>query len=188
MSDEMKACQYCGEAILATAIKCKHCGSMLDGSAASSSAPAKQQADYGVVLLAIPVVACMLIWFWVSGMNLLQSPGDTMALIMLGTVLGTAAVAALEAGKLGMKSDRQKGSYGPTSWFFLIALLWIVGYPAYLYKRKDYGVANRLALGLLVAVMFIGSWAIMNAAIESKKDEVRGNLENLQKQLNSLGE
>ena len=28
----MKACRFCGEDILASAIKCKHCGSMLDGS------------------------------------------------------------------------------------------------------------------------------------------------------------
>jgi hypothetical protein len=28
-----KACEFCGEQILAVAKKCKHCGSMLDGSA-----------------------------------------------------------------------------------------------------------------------------------------------------------
>jgi hypothetical protein len=70
-------------------------------------------------------------------MNLLQSPGDTMALIMLATVLGTAVVAAMEASKVGMKSDRKKGTYSPTSWFFIITLLWIIGYPAYLFKRRQ---------------------------------------------------
>lgn len=30
---EVKSCAFCGEEILAVAVKCKHCGSMLDGSA-----------------------------------------------------------------------------------------------------------------------------------------------------------
>jgi uncharacterized membrane protein YvbJ len=32
MTEETKKCQYCGEEILKVAVKCKHCGSMLDGS------------------------------------------------------------------------------------------------------------------------------------------------------------
>ena len=120
-------------------------------------------------------------------MNLLQSPGDTMALIMLATVLGTAMVAAMEASKLGMRSDRNKGTYSATAWFFIIALLWIIGYPVYLFKRKHFGLANRLVAGILVALIFVGSWSVMNSAIESKKAEIRGNLEQMQRQLESLG-
>lgn len=186
MTDEVKNCPFCGEEILAVAKKCKHCGSDLEKGVSGEGA-AKPAADYGMFLLAIPVVTTMLIWFWVSGMNLLQSPGDTMALLMLATVLGTAIVAAMEASKVGMKSDRKKGTYSATAWFFIITLLWIIGYPVYLYKRKHYGLTNRLVAGILVALIFVGSWSIMNSAIEAKKAEIRGNLEEMQQQLESFG-
>lgn len=39
MEGEMKACPFCAEQILAAAIKCKHCGERLDGSAESKSEP-----------------------------------------------------------------------------------------------------------------------------------------------------
>ena len=187
MSEEMKRCQFCGEEILAIAKKCKHCGSNLEEVVPSEATVSKPAADYGMFLLAIPVIATMLIWFWVSGMNLLQSPGDTMALIMLATVLGTAIVAAMEASKVGMKTDRSKGTYSPTAWFFVITLLWIIGYPVYLFKRKHYGLANRLILGILVALIFVGSWGAMNSAIEAKKAEIRANIQQMQSQLESLG-
>jgi len=145
-------------------------------------------ADYGTFLLAIPVVSTMLIWFWVSGMNLLQDPGESMTLIMLATVIGTAILASAEASKAGMVTDRQKGSYSPTAWFFLITLLWFVGYPAYLLKRKDYGLKNYLLGGILVALLFIASFAIMDAFIADKKAEVLGNLQHMQQQFRSFGQ
>lgn len=184
MSTEVKACPFCGEEIMAVAIKCKHCGSDLEKTTSKSTAPtAKPNADYGMILLAIPLIASLLIWFWVSGLNLFQSPGSKMALIMVATVVGTAIVAALEASKLGAVSDRNKGTYSPTAWFFIIALLWIIGYPVYLYKRKHYGLSNRLIAGILVAIIFIFSWTVMNSAIEDQMSEVRTNLEQLEKDL-----
>ena len=186
MTDEVKSCPFCGEQILAVAKKCKHCSSDLEQGESGGSAT-KPAADYGMFLLAIPLVTTMLILFWVSGMNLLQSPGDTMTLLMLATVLGTAIVAAMEASKVGMKSDRKKGTYSPTEWFFIIVLLWIIGYPVYLYKRKHYGLDNRLVTGILVALIFVGSWSIMNAAIEDKKAEIRGKVKEMQRQLDSFG-
>jgi len=39
MGKEKKSCQYCGEEILATAIKCKHCSSLLGNSGVRDSEP-----------------------------------------------------------------------------------------------------------------------------------------------------
>jgi hypothetical protein len=137
------------------------------------------QADYGAFLLGIPLISTMLIWFWVSGMNLLQRPGDTMNLILVATISGTAIVAAMEASKVGMESNRSKGTYSPTSWFFLITLLWIIGYPAYLLKRKHYGLKSRLVAGIMVTILFVGSWNVMTAAIDAKTAEVKQQIESI---------
>ncbi|HEV7165898.1 MAG TPA: hypothetical protein VGO35_10955 [Gammaproteobacteria bacterium] len=180
MSQATKRCPFCAEEILEAAKKCKHCGSDLETAAATESKTDKPVADYGLFLLIIPVVSTLLIWFWVSGMNLLQSPGSTLDFIMVATVLGTAIVAAMEASKVGMKSDKKLGTYSPTAWFFIIALIWIIGYPAYLFKRKHYGLTNRLIAGILVALLFVGSFAVMSSAIDEKVNELQGAVQQLQ--------
>jgi hypothetical protein len=44
-TNETKKCRFCGEEILAVAIKCKHCGSMLDGSSVGPLANEEILAD-----------------------------------------------------------------------------------------------------------------------------------------------
>lgn len=186
MSESMKRCPFCAEQILTDAKKCKHCGSQLGGS--DTVVVAKVQvANYGLFLLVCPAIAKAMIWFWVAQMNMLQSPDSAMAFILGGVIVITALVAAMEADKVGMTSDRKKGTYSPISWFFIIAFLWLVGYPAYLYKRRHYGLQNLLIGGIAVAVIFLGSWALMTFAIEDKKAEMRGKLEGVQMNLEALG-
>lgn len=180
MSEATKRCPFCAEEILEAAKKCKHCGSDLEKSSSVDAKTNTPAADYGLFLLIIPVISTCLIWFWVSGMNLLQSPGSTLDFIMIATVLGTAVVAAMEASKVGMKSDKKLGTYSPTAWFFIIVLIWIIGYPVYLFKRKHYGLANRLAAGILVTLIFVGSFAIMSSAIDEKVNELQGAVQQLQ--------
>jgi hypothetical protein len=85
-----------------------------------------------------------------------------------------------------MKGDSDKGTYSPIAWFFMFVLLWIVAYPAYLFKRRHSGLTDRLGLGLLVMTMFFASSTWMYRAIESQKAEILHNLEKLQKDLSSL--
>jgi hypothetical protein len=68
MSDATKPCPYCGEQILAVAVKCKHCGSMLgDVPGGGAAAAVKKQfgmrpafAVLGAVILALFGAA----WFY----------------------------------------------------------------------------------------------------------------------------
>jgi len=180
-------CRECGKEISTEAVACPGCGAPVsDRPAAPGAIPASGTvANHEIFLLAIPVVGTMLIWFWVANMNLLQSPGDSLGLVSISTVLGTAIAAAMEAKALGMTSDRERGTTSPTSWFFAIALIWIIAYPAYLYKRKQYGAKNRVWLGLMLAIIFAGSSFALGYAIESKKAEIRESLEKLTRQFAS---
>jgi hypothetical protein len=58
---ETKACPYCGEQILAVAVKCKHCGSMLSGQQNVAVGAVKNQFKMrpGFVVLSIVVVAIL---------------------------------------------------------------------------------------------------------------------------------
>jgi len=175
MEGNTKKCPFCGEEILGAAVKCKHCGSMLEASKGAGTATAGAK-DYGMFLIGIPVVAVMMIWFWIGNMNMLQSPGSKLNMLTILTVAGTAVLACLEARSLGMVTDRTKGSYSPIAWFFIIVLLWVVGYPAYLYKRRHYGLKNMLVPGLIVMAVFIVSAMGIGAAINERINEINSYL------------
>ena len=171
-----KSCPYCGEEILAVAKKCKHCQSDLTQSPSSTTAAKAPAADYGVLLLAIPVISILLMWFWVVNMNLLQNPLQVLSIIGLSTIVITALIAAMEAGQVGMVSNKKQGTYSPIAWFFIILLLWIIGYTVYLFKRRKYGLTNFLIIGLIIAITFVASQFMLGMAIEQQKDKVRGVL------------
>jgi hypothetical protein len=60
--DETKRCPYCGEEILAVAVKCKHCGSTIGGPSSAIKKQLKMRTSFKIVgilivmIFAIPVI------------------------------------------------------------------------------------------------------------------------------------
>ena len=163
---------------MAVAVLCKHCGSHLEAEARPQAAAALGPDTLGWVLLGVPVAATMLIWFWVGHMNLFQSPTSSLGLVMVGTVLGTAMLAAFDAGQLGMGSERDltaggRRRGGPSVWFFGFILFWLIAYPLYLHRRRLYGRKSMVVGGLFLAFLVTGSALLMTLAIQTKTAELQ---------------
>lgn len=175
-SSATKTCPYCSENILATAIRCKHCQADLRPAPTGDNGVGGRELLGSLALLA-PLIATLLIWFWIGQMNLLQGPASSLSVLGLLTILVTALLSAMEAKQLGaggvsdLDKKRRKRS-GPTAWFFAVLLMWIFGFPAWLYQRKHYGLKNLVTGGILVALLFVGSWVTMAGALEVRQAEV----------------
>jgi hypothetical protein len=110
-------------------------------------------ADYSILLLAVPAFSTLFLWVW-GYMHLSQNTGMELSIIAVSMIATTASIAAREASKVGMRANKEQGTHGPTAWFFIILLFWILGYPLYLYKRHLYGLTNYLVIGTEISVIF----------------------------------
>ncbi len=159
---ENKKCQDCGEEILSTARKCKYCGSFMEENLS-------QKSDYGLFLLAVPVSAIFLIWFWVGEMTLIQNPSSLLNLIIVFTIFATALIAGLELQKTSPAEDRPN----PIIWFFYICCFWLACYPLYLYKRKDFGLKSLIIPGMLLLVLLTSSYMYVWISIDKHRNEIK---------------
>lgn len=124
-----------------------------------------QNETLGYVLLIIPFVAALMMYFWVSSMRLIDNPASMLNLLGGGTILATAIIAAIEAGKLGFGSGVKKES-SPLVIFFGIALLWLIVYPAYFVMRVRKGQKNMVLGAILVTLIFCLAWFVMGNAVD----------------------
>lgn len=147
----------------------------------------KRSDPIAIALLIIPIGAAVLMWAWISEMNLFQNPSSTLGFLAVGTLLATAALICFEASKLGMGANvNGERTTGPVGWFLCVLLLWVVGYPAYLYHRSRFGFTNYLVFGIASACVFTGVVFTLNSAIEDRKADVRHHLEDTQDKLREL--
>lgn len=152
---------------------------------APMGAPAHQQGGseaLGTIVVFVPFLATLLIWFWVGSMNLFQDPAGSLMLLSIGTVVGTALLMAVEASQLGMGTrldSRGKKGSSPAAWFVLSCLAWFIAFPWYLDQRRYYGRRPLAVAGILIGLLFIGSTFSMGARIEAQKSRVRDSLEQM---------
>ena len=100
-------------------------------------------------------------------MTLLEGPSSKLAGLMVVTVIATASLAAYEVYQFGGMSA------APHIWFLFILLFWIVFYPAYLHRRRLFGLRNLAVAAIIVALIFSGISLWLWAAIQDKKSEIR---------------
>jgi cobalamin biosynthesis protein CobD/CbiB len=180
-----RACPFCGEEILAVAIKCKHCGTDLTG---RKEQALKRSEALGLIALLLPICAVFLAWFWLSNMPLLYDPASKLYGTMAVTVLLTAILMAAEANSVGAGTESDKTPSGrrregPVAWFFFGILLWIVAFPMWMYRRSRYGLRNLCGGAISIGIIFVAVLGLMSVALESQKEEIRRNLESTQRQL-----
>ena len=121
--------------------------------------------NLAILLFALPLVGVFLLWFVNPGG---RNPEVLLYAVAYPVVILSAILVAVEAKLAGMKTDRQKGTYGPVPWFFLVLLLWCIAFPIYMYKRRHYGLRNYLIAAIATAAMFTGSVGIYSYIIGSK--------------------
>jgi hypothetical protein len=170
----LTTCSQCSARYEAAARFCSHCGADNLGSDADvgEESTVGTRVRYDVLLLGIPVAATLALWLWVGDQNLALAPQRSLLLISLINVLGTAVAACLEA--RAFNSRRHGGHHlDPPIWFALIALLWVLAYPLYLYRRKAYGIPSLLAAGITLSIIFSFSVAAVDYHIEERQQALQ---------------
>lgn len=169
-----KYCSNCGRLISQAARFCEYCGNSPGSPTYRADIPASKPTReiLGGIMTIIPLCSALIAVFWIGNMTIFESPSSKLAGLAVVTVIATAILATVEAYQLGIGGPddvNEKGvkRSGPIVWFFFITLVWIIGFPAYLYQRSRYGMRNLVAGGIVVAIIFIVVIILMETAIKS---------------------
>lgn len=163
---ETKRCPYCGESVLAIALKCKHCSSDLTK---NTSQQGKKKLDVGALLLLFPFVMSIIIWQWVGSMMLIQNPTHTLTILGVFVVFVSASLVAWEVNQ----SNRTVDGLGALGWFLMVLLFWIISYPMYMLRRSKIGLKNLLIGSVVVALVFVGVLGGMYKSIDDGEKKIR---------------
>lgn len=123
-------CPFCKETIQEGAIKCRHCGSMLNappsGATSQGMNPPYQQKSFMPIWQSILIAVGILILALVTKVNA----------VMYLVILGSAIWAAVDSSKLNI--SQYKSSFCKAPWQVAVGmlLLWIVIFPWYLTFRS----------------------------------------------------
>lgn len=173
----LTTCSKCSERYAAAARFCSHCGAdNLGGEteAAEDKALAANM-QYDLFLLGIPVASTLAVWLWVANQSLAEAPLHSLLLIVLVNVFGTAAAACLEA-RVFNRHRHGSHHFDPPVWFALIAILWVLAYPLYLYRRKGYGASNLIAAGVTLTLIFSGSVTVVGYRVDQRQQALQAML------------
>jgi hypothetical protein len=107
----------------------------------------------GGIMLAVAALGT--VFSWCAESNFELGIAIAIAVICITAILG-----GIEASQLGIGSDtdrtaKGKRKYTPRNWGAFILGLWIVGFPAYLYRRSRYGAHNLLLPAVIVSLLFL---------------------------------
>lgn len=122
----------------------------------------------GLAILLAPVVATvlMVVATEVFGLALADF---AVTVIGVSTIILTAAMITSEASRLQMgKLPVENGQCGnsPAAWLVVSLAFWVIAFPLFLRKRRWYGMPSKGALGLLVGLLFMGTWWFAGYIIE----------------------
>ncbi len=151
---------------------------------APAVAKPKPDESIGTALVIIPVVSAALTWFWIGNMRLIDGPGSKLGLLSAATVLLTATLVAIEAGRLGFGSEPSRPRSerdSPIVWFFGMVLVWFISYPRYLYLRSRYGARNLIGAGLFSMLLWLVPLAIVGYGVATAQENVERQLQELQR-------
>lgn len=107
----------------------------------------------GVAMLAVAALGAILVWRAEPG----NGTGIAIATILITAILGGVEAKQLGIGSVADTTAKSKRKSGPWNWGALILLLWIAGFPAYLYRRSQYGARNLLLPAAVVSVLFVAA-------------------------------